>query len=90
MTITCISAGVWELRSRHGTLIATGDLYTVVKAWAKLRRESWSDLPYGQPRADGLPTAECTSPHDCRCRTCNTREPVVKGTPRTGTNPQST
>ena len=35
MTITRISPGVWELRTRHGTLIATGDLHTVVNAWAK-------------------------------------------------------
>lgn len=89
MTITCISPGVWELRSRHGTVIATGDLYTVVKVWAKLRREGWSDLPYRHPRAVGPPTTgECTSPHDCRCSTCNTREPVVKGTARAGTSPQ--
>ena len=27
MTITRISPGVWELRTRHGTLIATGDLH---------------------------------------------------------------
>jgi hypothetical protein len=47
MTITRISPGVWELRTRHDTLIATGDLYTVVNVWAKLRRDGWSDLPYG-------------------------------------------
>ena len=49
MTITRISPGVWELRTRHGTLIATGDLHTVVNVWAKLRRDGWSDLPLRPP-----------------------------------------
>ena len=53
MTITRISPGVWELRTRHGTLIATGDLHTVVNVWAKLRRDGWSDVAHGHPRADG-------------------------------------
>ena len=35
MTITRISPGVWELRTRHGTLIATGDLHTVVNVCAR-------------------------------------------------------
>ena len=42
MTITRISPGVWELRTRHGTLIATGDLHTVVNVWAKTRRDGRS------------------------------------------------
>jgi hypothetical protein len=37
MTITRISPGVWELRTRHGTLIATGDLYTIVTLWARMQ-----------------------------------------------------
>jgi hypothetical protein len=89
MTITRISPGVWELRTRHGTLIATGDLHTVVNVWAKLRRDGWSDLPYGHPRADGRPTVECTCRHDCRCRACTAREPVVEASTRAGTSPRS-
>ena len=57
MTITRISPGVWELRTRHGTLIATGDLHTVVNVWVKLRRDGRSDLRYGHPRADGRSTS---------------------------------
>ena len=89
MTITRISPGVWELRTRHGTLIATGDLHSVVNAWARLRRDGWSDLPYGHPRAVDRPTVECTCRHDCRCRACTAREPVVEASPRAGTSPRS-
>ena len=89
MTITRISPGRWELRTRHGTLIATGDLHTVVNVWAKLRRDGWPDLPYGHPRADGQPTVECTCRHDCRCRACTAREPAVEDSPRVGTSPRS-
>ena len=48
MTITRISPGVWELRTRHGTLIATGDLHTVVNVWAKTRRDG-SVRPTARP-----------------------------------------
>jgi hypothetical protein len=88
MTITRISPGVWELRTRHGTLIATGDLHTVVDVWAKLHRDGWSDPPYGHPRADGRPTVECTCRHHCRCRACTARGPAVEGPPRDGTSPR--
>lgn len=33
MTIARIGPGLWELRSRHGALFGTGDLYTVVTLW---------------------------------------------------------
>jgi hypothetical protein len=89
MTITRISPGVWELRTRHGTLIATGDLHTVVNAWAKTRRDGRSDVAHGHPRADGRPTIECTCRHDCQCRACTGREPVVEASPRAGTRPRS-
>ena len=65
MTITRISPGVWELRTRHGTLIATGDLHTVVNVWAKLRRDGWSDVAHGHPRADRGPT-DSRMRHDAR------------------------
>ncbi len=72
MTIARVTDGCWELRSGHGTLIATGDLYTVVTMWARLRREGWSDVPYGQPAiVNGRRTIECTAEHDCQCRACN-------------------
>ncbi len=72
MTITRIADGCWELRTRHGTLVTIGDLYTVVNVWARLRREGWSDVPYGQPALiDGRRTIECTERHDCQCRACN-------------------
>lgn len=71
MTITYISPGVWELRSRHGTVIATGDLYTTVKVWAKLRRDGRSDLSYEQPRADGQPTTERTTVDAARAPPAN-------------------
>jgi hypothetical protein len=89
MTITRLSPGVWELRTRHGTLIATGDLHTVVNAWAMLRRDGRSDLPYGHPGADGRPIVECTCRHDCRCRACTAGEPVVEASPRAGISPRS-
>jgi hypothetical protein len=50
MTITRISPGVWELRTRHGTLIATGDLYTIVTLWARLRRHARLRSPTGSSR----------------------------------------
>jgi hypothetical protein len=34
MTIARIGPGLWELQSRHGALLGTGDLYTVVTLWA--------------------------------------------------------
>jgi hypothetical protein len=89
MTITRISPGVWELRTRHDTLIATGDLHTIVNMWAKQRRDGWSDLPYGHPRADGGPTVKCAMTHDYRCRACTAREPVVEASTRAGTSPRS-
>jgi hypothetical protein len=82
MTITRISPGVWELRTRHGTLIATGDLHTVVNVWAKLRR---SDVACGHPRADGGPTVECALTRDCRCRAYAACEPAVEASTRVGT-----
>ncbi len=73
MTITRTADGCWELRTRHGTLVATGDLYTVINAWARMRREGFSDVPYGQPALiAGRRTIECTERHDCQCRACNT------------------
>ena len=89
MTITHISPGVWELRTRHGRLIATGDLHTVVNAWANLRRDGRSDVAYGHPRADGRPTVERTCRHDCRCRACAACEPVVEASPRDETPQRS-
>ena len=74
MTITRVSPGVWELRTRHGTLIATGDLPTVVEVWATLRRDS-SDVAYGQPGADSRiagrmrPDARLSMPSADRPRT---------------------
>jgi hypothetical protein len=60
MTITRIRPGVWELHTRHGTLIATGDLYTIVTLWARMRRDGWCEIPYGQQRTlDGRPSVEC-------------------------------
>ena len=71
MTITRISPGVWELRTRHGTLIATGDLYTIVTLWARMRHDGWCEIPYGQQQTlDGRPSVECTGCHDCQCRAC--------------------
>jgi hypothetical protein len=49
MTITRIGPGLWELRSRHGALFGTGDLHAVVTLCARMRREGWSDVLYGQP-----------------------------------------
>jgi hypothetical protein len=89
MTITRISPGVWELRTRHGTLIATGDLHTVVNVWANLRRDGWPDPRCGHLRADGRPTIECTCRHDCRCRACTAREPALEASPRAGPTPRS-
>jgi hypothetical protein len=61
MTITRISPGVWELRTRHGTLIGTGDLYTIVTLWARMRRDGWCEIPYGpQQTLDGRPSVECS------------------------------
>jgi hypothetical protein len=75
MTITRIAPGLWELRSRHGALFGTGDLYTVVTLWARMRREGWSDIPYGQPafNQNGRRTIECTRTRDCACRACHAR-----------------
>jgi hypothetical protein len=71
MTITRISPGVWELRTRHGTLIATADLYTIVTLWTRIRRDGWCEIPYGQKQTlDGRPSIEFTGCHDCRCRAC--------------------
>ncbi len=71
MTITRTAEGCWELRTRHGTLLATGDLYTVINACARMRREGWSEVPYGQPTiVNGRRTIECTERHDCQCRAC--------------------
>ena len=75
MMITRTAAGVWELRTRHGTLIGTGDLYTVVTLWARMRSAGWSDVPYGHPAVNPLTrmrTVECTCCHDCQCRACTT------------------
>jgi hypothetical protein len=75
MTIAWIGPGLWELRSRHGTLFGTGDLYTVVTLWARMHREAWCDIPYGQRAWDetGRRTIECTSAHDCAVAAWNTR-----------------
>ena len=75
MTIARIGPGLWELRSRHGALFGTGDLFAVVRLWARMRREGWSDIPYGQPAFNetGRRTIECTCTLDCACRACNTR-----------------
>jgi hypothetical protein len=75
MTITRTAAGVWELRTRHGILIGTGDLYAVVTLWARMRHAGWSDVLYGQPAVHpltGTRTVECTGCHDCQCRACST------------------
>jgi hypothetical protein len=68
VTITRFAPGVWELRTQHGQLIGRGDLYTVITLWARVRREGWSDLPYGQPATSplsGRRTVECAEAHDC-------------------------
>jgi hypothetical protein len=57
MRITRVSPGVWELRTRHGTLIATGDLPTVVEVWAPLRR----DAGQTSRTANRAPIAGCQS-----------------------------
>ena len=75
MTITRVAPGVWELCTRHGQLVARGDLCAVVTVWARMRREGWSDIPYGQPAVHpltGRRTVECTEAHDCQCRACAT------------------
>jgi len=75
MTIARIGSGLWELRSRHGALFGTGDLFAVVRLWARMRREGWSDISYGQPafNQNGRRTIECTCTCDCACRACNAR-----------------
>ncbi len=80
MTITPVAPGVWELRTRHGQLIGRGDLYTVITLWARVRREGWSDLPYGQPATSplsGRRTVECAEAHDCQCRAGSTPARLV-------------
>jgi hypothetical protein len=86
MTITRISPGVWELRTRRGTLIATGDLHVVVNVWAKLRRDGSPDVAYGHPRAHRRPTVQCAMTHNCRCRAC-TNEPAVEASRHAGRSP---
>jgi hypothetical protein len=87
MTITRISPGVWELRTRRGTLIASGDLHVVVNVWAKLRQQDGrSDIAYGHPRARRRPTAKCAMTHNCRCRAC-TDEPAVEAAWHAGRSP---
>jgi len=74
VTITRNQNGHWELRTRYGTLVATGDLTTVINTWARMRYDGWSDTPYGQPvLVNGRRTVECTERHDCECRACSTR-----------------
>ena len=88
MRITRVSPGVWELRTRHGTLIATGDLPTVVEVWATLRRDrQTSPTANRAPRAGS--TVECALTHDCRCRACIARERAVGASSQVGTSPQS-
>jgi hypothetical protein len=92
MTISRTTAGEWELRTRHGVLIGTGDLYTVVTLWARMRRHGWSDVPYGQPTVHpitGERTVECTGCHDCGCRAC--ANPAIPARPASGSRlPQGT
>lgn len=66
MTITRIAPGLWELRNRHGAPFGTGDLDTVVTLWARMRREGWNDISYGQPafNQNGQRTIECTRTRD--------------------------
>lgn len=72
MTITRRSDGIWELRTREGTLLGTGDLYSMVTLWTRMRRDGWSTVPFGEPAfVGGRATIECTATHDCRCRACN-------------------
>jgi hypothetical protein len=44
MTLARIGSGdLWELRTRHGTFIATGTLYQMICLWARMVRNGWSD-----------------------------------------------
>ncbi|MGH3263822.1 MAG: hypothetical protein ACRDNS_17720 [Trebonia sp.] len=92
MTITRTNWGVWELRTRHGTLLGTGDLYSVVTLWAQMRRHGRSDVPYGQPAVDpltGRRTVECTGCHDCRCRACTSPPMLQRSRQRDVAEPDS-
>jgi hypothetical protein len=72
VTITRRRDGTWELRTREGTLLGTGDLYWMVTLWTRIRRDGWSTVPFGEPaHVNGRTTTECTAIHDCRCRRCN-------------------
>lgn len=87
MTITRNQNGHWELRTRYGTLVATGDLTTVINTWARMRRDGWSDTPYGEPvLVNGRRTVECTERHDCECRACSTRPTGGSTPPARGVN----
>jgi hypothetical protein len=76
MTITRTADGCWELRTRYGTLIATGDLYTLINTWARMRRAGWSDVPLRPARADRRPA------HDRVHRTARLPVPRVQRDPR--------
>ncbi len=63
---------MWELHARYGTLITSGDLYTVATAWTRMRRAGRPTVRYGEPAIiNGRRTVECTQCHDCQCRACN-------------------
>jgi hypothetical protein len=47
MTITQIASGAWELRTRHGQLVARGDLHTVITLWAEITRRESANPPVG-------------------------------------------
>jgi hypothetical protein len=60
MTIARIGPGdLWELHTRHGTLIATGTLYQMICLWARMVRDGWSDVTWG------------SGPSEC-CGECST------------------
>ena len=78
MTITHRPDGAWELRTREGQLVGTGELTAMVSLWARMRRDGWSVVPFGEParKMDGRHTVECTRRHDCVCRACDQMAPT--------------
>ncbi len=59
MTIARIGPGdLWELHTRHGTFIASGTLYQMIRLWARMVRDGWSDVRWG------------SAPHECRDECC--------------------
>jgi hypothetical protein len=82
MTITRRPDGVWELRTREGQLAGTGELPAMINLWARMRRDGWSVVPFGDPARgiDGRRTVECTGRNDCACRACDPSAPTSADT----------